>query len=137
MKCSLLLVLVSAAAVRAPQKGHDISALRVAVSNSKAFQEKVSQSCSRAASKSACSKSAEDRLFCQLLQRQQVDEQTLQQAGCSSTPSTPSLSFLQVSKAPEDELAKEMTHDLEMNFNKIAPFGKEDTAKELQDHAAK
>jgi len=42
-----------------------------------------------------------------------------------------------VAKAPEDELAKEMTHDLEMNFNKIAPFGKEDTAKELQDHAAK
>ena len=39
--------------------------------------------------------------------------------------------------ALEDELAKEMTHDLEMNFNKIAPFGKEDTAKELQDHAAK
>jgi hypothetical protein len=55
----------------------------------------------------------------------------------------PSMSFLQRSKisshrrAPEDELAKEMTHDLEMNFNKIAPFGKEDTAKELQDHAAK
>merc|ERR1712028_25466 len=50
-------------------------------------------------------------------------------------------SFVQVTsdthKAPEDELAKEMTHDLEMNFNKIAPFGKEDTAKELQDHAAK
>jgi len=50
-------------------------------------------------------------------------------------------SFIQLSshsrKAPEDELAKEMTHDLEMNFNKIAPFGKEDTAKELQDHAAK
>ena len=42
-----------------------------------------------------------------------------------------------VVSAPEDELAKEMTHDLEMNFNKIAPFGKEDTAKELQDHAAK
>jgi len=40
-------------------------------------------------------------------------------------------------RAPEDDLAKEMTHDLEMNFNKIAPFGKEDTAKELQDHAAK
>jgi hypothetical protein len=51
------------------------------------------------------------------------------------------VSFLQVKKvkvhAPEDELAKEMTHDLEMNFNKIEPFGKEDTAKELQDHAAK
>jgi len=56
-----------------------------------------------------------------------------------------SMSFLQRAqqhsnlrrRAPEDELAKEMTHDLEMNFNKIAPFGKEDTAKELQDHAAK
>merc|ERR1719356_873478 len=36
----------------------------------------------------------------------------------------------------EKKLAKEMTHDLEMNFNNIAPFGKEDTAKELQDHAA-
>jgi len=50
-------------------------------------------------------------------------------------------SFLQIDNvkkaAPEDKLAKEMTHDLEMNFNKIAPFGKEDTAKELQDHAAK
>jgi len=43
----------------------------------------------------------------------------------------------QLSSAPEDDLAQEMTHDLEMNFNKIAPFGKEDTAKELQDHAAK
>merc|ERR1719414_1780661 len=41
------------------------------------------------------------------------------------------------SRAPEDDLAQEMTHDLEMNFNKIAPFGKEDTARELQDHAAK
>jgi len=48
-------------------------------------------------------------------------------------------SFMQVAsvQAPEDKLAAEMTHDLEMNFNKIAPFGKEDTAKELQDHAAK
>merc|ERR1719313_2944588 len=43
---------------------------------------------------------------------------------------------LRADPAPEDQLAKEMTHDLEMNFNKIAPFGKEDTAKELQDHAA-
>jgi len=55
--------------------------------------------------------------------------------------SNQSPSFLQRTSTnhhnPEDELAKEMTHDLEMNFNKIAPFGKEDTAKELQDHAAK
>merc|ERR1719253_2040597 len=46
------------------------------------------------------------------------------------------IALMQMS-APEDELAKEMTHDLAMNFNKIAPFGKEDTAKELQDHASK
>merc|ERR1719460_3155242 len=44
--------------------------------------------------------------------------------------------LLQQDPAPEEQLAKEMSHDLEMNFNKIAPFGKEDTAKELQDHAA-
>jgi len=52
------------------------------------------------------------------------------------------INFLQVAgsssrRGPEDDLAREMTHDLQMNFNKIAPFGKEDTAKELQDHAAK
>merc|ERR1719235_519272 len=44
-------------------------------------------------------------------------------------PSLDAPSLIQISQAPEDELAKEMTHDLEMNFNKIAPFGKEDTAK--------
>jgi hypothetical protein len=64
--------------------------------------------------------------------------------GADKAAKQPVMSFLQrtevhahARKAPEDELAKEMTHDLEMNFNKIAPFGKEDTAKELQDHAAK
>ncbi|CEM36283.1 unnamed protein product [Vitrella brassicaformis CCMP3155] len=36
-----------------------------------------------------------------------------------------------------EELASKMEKDLEMNFNKIAPFGKEDTAQELQDHASK
>jgi hypothetical protein len=53
-------------------------------------------------------------------------------------PGAKPVSFVQLAAdpAPEDALAKEMTHDLEMNFNKIAPFGKEDTAKELQDHAA-
>ena len=37
-----------------------------------------------------------------------------------------------IQTAVEDELATEMKHDLEVNFNKIAPFGKEDTAKELE-----
>lgn len=49
----------------------------------------------------------------------------------------PSGGLARKTRGPEDDLAKEITHDLEMNFNKIAPFGKEDTAKELQDHAAK
>jgi len=35
------------------------------------------------------------------------------------------------------QLATVAKKDLETNFNKIAPFGKEDTAQELQDHAAK
>jgi hypothetical protein len=66
----------------------------------------------------------------------------LHQSGMGLLQKQKPLNFLQhkqtsVHRAPEDELAKEMTHDLEMNFNKIAPFGKEDTAKELQDHAAK
>jgi hypothetical protein len=44
-------------------------------------------------------------------------------------------------KVPEDDLAQEVTDDLaqtkKKNFNKIAPFGKEDTVKELQGHTAK
>jgi hypothetical protein len=55
----------------------------------------------------------------------------------SNTRARFSLGQRQVRSSPEETLATEMTHDLEMNFNKIAPFGKEDTAKELQDHAAK
>ena len=38
-------------------------------------------------------------------------------------PSRPRFIQLSAEPAPEDQLAKEMTHDLEMNFNKIAPFG--------------
>merc|ERR1719236_174755 len=30
-----------------------------------------------------------------------------------------------------------MTHDLEVNFNQIEPFGKEDTSRELQSHATR
>merc|ERR1711924_559867 len=41
----------------------------------------------------------------------------------SSPVEKPPVGFLQIRQdpAPEDALAKEMTHDLEMNFNKIAP----------------
>ena len=52
-------------------------------------------------------------------------------------PAASSFAQTFMEKAPEDDLAQEVTDALEMNFNKIAPFGKEDTAKELQDHTAK
>jgi len=42
-------------------------------------------------------------------------------------------SLIQISQEPAKEAAK----DLEVNYAKIAPFGKEDTAHELQSHAAK
>merc|ERR1719440_2361580 len=48
----------------------------------------------------------------------------LVQKKVSSAPSFLQQNRDSTRKAPEDELAKEMTHDLEMNFNKIAPFGK-------------
>ncbi len=79
---------------------------------------------------------------CQLIQRSKPDMAA--EANCTSkndfvhdAPAAPSFAQTFMEKAPEDDLAQGMTHDLEMNFNKIAPFGKEDTAKELQDHAAK
>jgi len=113
------------------------------VVSSQVFQAKVQQLCSKVPAEKVqqCDTSATDALFCQLLSRSKPDQMAA--ANCSTAPSTPPSSapaFVQLSssrKAPEDDLAQEMTHDLEMNFNKIAPFGKEDTAKELQDHAAK
>jgi len=48
-----------------------------------------------------------------------------------------SYSFLQMGEEPKEEAAKEESKDLEVNYQKIAPFGKEDTAQELQSHAAK
>merc|ERR1719271_735410 len=83
-----------------------------------------------------CESRASDSLFCELLARSHPD---MAAAHCGKAKAAKPAMFLQLDAKPatEDELAKEMTHDLEMNFNKIAPFGKEDTAKELQDHAAK
>jgi hypothetical protein len=105
------------------------------VVSSQVFQSKVQQLCKNAPAEKAqqCDSAATDALFCQLLSRSKPDQ--LAAANCSSK--APAFIQLSANKAPEDDLAQEMTHDLEMNFNKIAPFGKEDTAKELQDHAAK
>jgi hypothetical protein len=112
----------------------DAAKLRSSVFGSKSFQQKVQKSCARSSDK-ACSSRASEALFCQLLKRSKPE-------AAEELCSAPALvqiaaKHTHLRKAPEDELAKEMTHDLEMNFNKIAPFGKEDTAKELQDHAAK
>jgi len=111
----------------------DIAKLKETVTSSQVFEQKVTQACQNTHSPE-CHAKATDKLFCQLLQRSRPT--ALADAGCEGA--APAL--LQVrsrTSGPEDDLAQEMTHDLEMNFNKIAPFGKEDTAKELQDHAAK
>jgi hypothetical protein len=109
----------------------------------------------------SCTSYVTDLLFClefaqDMTSLQKVDGASAEQSSCKSidTKMPAGISFLlrqqkwspparkapvamlQEDPAPEDQLAKEMSHDLEMNFNKIAPFGKEDTAKELQDHAA-
>jgi len=113
-----------------------IDGLRSEVMRDPTFQEKVAKTCEHH-ERAQCQSKASEAIFCTLLQRSRAD--LLLKAGCSTGPSA----FVQLAKralrtsAPEDDLAKEMTHDLDMNFNKIAPFGKEDTAKELQDHAAK
>mmetsp|Transcript_84995 Transcript_84995/g.240710 ORF Transcript_84995/g.240710 Transcript_84995/m.240710 type:complete len:229 (-) Transcript_84995:55-741(-) len=113
----------------------DLARLRAAVIGSKAFTQKVDQACASVRTPE-CAAKATDRLFCELLRRSRPEATGA--AGCGGAEAPPS--FLEVGSraaGPEDDLAQEMTHDLEMNFNKIAPFGKEDTAKELQDHAAK
>eukprot|EP00403_Amphidinium_massartii_P019256 CAMPEP_0178412884 /NCGR_PEP_ID=MMETSP0689_2-20121128/22245_1 /TAXON_ID=160604 /ORGANISM="Amphidinium massartii, Strain CS-259" /LENGTH=232 /DNA_ID=CAMNT_0020034145 /DNA_START=65 /DNA_END=763 /DNA_ORIENTATION=+ len=115
-----------------------LAALKDRVTSSSTFQQKVAAVCA-SAHVADCETQAVDRLFCELLQRSKPG---LANEACGGNhAAAPALlemaAVVQRSGAPEDELAKEMTHDLEMNFNKIAPFGKEDTAKELQDHAAK
>jgi len=127
--------------------GGSVEGLKERVTGSKAFQDKVTQACKPAGEsrRAACEAQARNALFCQLLQRSSsADAAAAAATACNAGGRPAAPAFLELHQqrhvsraAPEDELAKEMTHDLEMNFNKIAPFGKEDTAKELQDHAAK
>jgi len=148
---------VEAPVAAAPKVKGSFAALKSKITSSKTFQESASGlastlGCSMVKKSSSCSSYVQEAAFClAFAEKMNTDfkglEGTKEQAKyCSKIDEKmPALSmmqsptFLQVAskKAPEDELAKEMTHDLEMNFNKIAPFGKEDTAKELQDHAAK
>jgi len=82
---------------------------------------------------------AEEKTYCENIDKKLPQLSLFLQSRKAPVPKANSFMEVRrvIQRAPEDELAKEMTHDLEMNFNKIAPFGKEDTAKELQDHAAK
>jgi len=156
---SLLVVATAASPVAPPGSGDEsdaLQALRSKVTASEAFQAKVAQACKSTTGpeEALCGAKASSALLCQLLQRSSADSAAslAAEAHCSpgnrKAPSSAGTAlqplFLEVAQrrraappAEEEELAKEMTHDLEMNFNKIAPFGKEDTAKELQDHAAK
>jgi len=118
----------------------DFAKMKEEVTSSQTFQQKVSTTC--ASSKvEDCNTKASEALFCQLLKRTNAAE-AASHCGTDDIKKAVPVKFMQIDtqvkhRAPEDDLAQEMTHDLEMNFNKIAPFGKEDTAKELQDHAAK
>jgi len=128
-------------------QGPTIAGLKKRVEASPAFQSKVAsmqpQLCQEEKTAQACGAYVKDLVFCfeladELPKLKQVEGAEAEAAKCKSIDEhSPVASLLQAPPAPEETLAKEMTHDLEMNFNKIAPFGKEDTAKELQDHAAK
>merc|ERR1719291_1673608 len=135
---SLLAVAAGASLAPDADKPVDVYALRTQVLASAVVQDKIAKTCKAHKKMPQCESRAGDALFCQLLERNNPD---LAAAHCAAKAKAQAAKpvFLQVAskRAPEDDLAKEMTHDLEMNFNKIAPFGKEDTAKELQDHAAK
>jgi len=146
----------AAPAADAPRVAGAFAALKAKITSTKAFQDNAeglanTLGCSMVKKSANCASYVKDAAFCLAFAEKMSSfagmQGTKEEADYCSTidQKMPALSmiqsptFLQVAskKAPEDELAKEMTHDLEMNFNKIAPFGKEDTAKELQDHAAK
>mmetsp|Transcript_11588 Transcript_11588/g.21928 ORF Transcript_11588/g.21928 Transcript_11588/m.21928 type:complete len:225 (-) Transcript_11588:98-772(-) len=136
---SLVLGLAAGVSLRGPGPDANVDVLRDQVMNSQVFQQKVAQTCQNAGQlESECRSKASAGLFCQLLVRTRPAAAAVACGTGRGAASPAAPTFIQLSAhAPEDDLAKEMTHDLEMNFNKIAPFGKEDTAKELQDHAAK
>ena len=124
------IVLLCLVAVVGAQK---TDSLKEMVMSSKVFKAKEAAFCAhtKPQMKGAC----QQELLCKIIRRSGPKAAAASRAnGCDLTHPR---AFMQIDqkvahKAPEDQLAKEMTHDLEMNFNKIAPFGKEDTAKELQ-----
>ena len=97
----------------------DVYALRENVLKSEVVQEKIAKTCKAHAKVPQCETRAADALFCQLLQRSNPDLAASHcAANAKAQPAKPMFLQLSADRAPEDELAKEMTHDLEMNFNK-------------------
>jgi len=142
----------SKAVVAEPTQLHDMSSRLLARVDRQALRLSKLVGCRRMKRRASCDQYMHEAAFCLVFVRDNFRIGTAEeQQKCSKLQwiSPKALSFLQRAAArhrrggpsaatkPEDDLAQEMTHDLEMNFNKIAPFGKEDTAKELQDHAAK
>jgi hypothetical protein len=135
---------VTLASLKAPVT---VDGIRQRAEGSAAFKKKVESMepalCQDDKTAAACGAYVQDLLFCfefadELPKLKNVEGAEAESAKCKKIDQhMPGAALLQADPAPEDQLAHEMTHDLEMNFNKIAPFGKEDTAKELQDHAAK
>jgi len=143
----------------APALQGQLLALKTQITSTKAFKDQAASladtmGCGMVKKANNCDNYVKELSFCLAFAQKLTELKTMpgakeEQHYCDNIDqSMPALSmvqqdepvaFVQIAsqRAPEDELAKEMTHDLEMNFNKIAPFGKEDTAKELQDHAAK
>jgi len=136
----------------APPAQHvmQLAALMTSVERSAAFKQRVAQMtpalCKQdenGVTQASCLSYVQEILFCftiaeKLPKLHDVEGIATESKRCQAIDQhMPGTSLIQSEPAPEDQLAKEMSHDLEMNFNKIAPFGKEDTAKELQDHAAK
>merc|ERR1719335_607128 len=107
---SLSLLAAAAAAVSLDGKPMDVYALRESVIKSEVVQAKIAKTCKVHTKVPQCEQRAGDALFCQLLQRNNPD---LAAAHCASKAQPHSFLQLSASKAPEDELAKEMTHDLE------------------------
>ena len=108
------------AAAPAEVKAVDVYSLKTSVLKSLVVQDKIAKTCKVHKKLQQCETLAGDALFCQLLQRSHPDI-AAEHCAVKGKAAKPA-SFLQVTsnKAPEDELAKEMTHDLEMNSRDLS-----------------
>merc|ERR1719213_779683 len=109
-RAALVLLAVAANALR--DQPVDIYKLRTQVLSSQVVKDKIAKTCRVHKKMPQCESRASDSLFCELLARSLPE---LAAAHCgkqvSAGKAKPAM-FLQLEAKPEDELAKEMTHDL-------------------------